>query len=444
MFSRLLGLLFGLLFVCVSLLARPAHAESPLAHERFALDNGLDVVLIPDRRTPLVAINLTYHVGSMHDGDTPGLAHLVEHLMFRGSQNIEDGEHHAALLSLGAIDVNATTARNHTSYTCVIPPRALGIALWLESERMGWLRAQRIRRVVETEKGTTTDEWERHALGNRIGIDRQHLWRALYPPGHPFSSENPETIARLTHRDTKAFVREYYGPRNATLVVAGDLPADVRPMIERAFAENRGGGAPPTIALPPRPAPSTQQRLDVRSPLATTPIVVVAWPTPGLFEPGDAEADAIMHYLDTGWLRERLDATVAGGLVGVDVFQDSGFGESLFAIVAEGNPSADPEQMLSAIDDALGQLRRQPPGEAQVRRAARTLATNTLERLQSVSGRADAATMYLTSGHDPDWLDADIGRYEALDPAAVADFMSRYLDDARRIVLLARPGTKAR
>jgi predicted Zn-dependent peptidase len=156
MLARVVALL---VLVVSSLVAARASAGEILAYERHTLDNGLDVVLHVDRRLPLVAVDLSYHVGWMHDGEHRGLAHLVEHLMFRGTRDLPDGGPESLLHAADALGTNASTAHDRTSYHTVVPADQLPVALWLESHRMAHLVPALTERKVRQEQQTTLDEW---------------------------------------------------------------------------------------------------------------------------------------------------------------------------------------------------------------------------------------------------------------------------------------------
>jgi len=413
-------------------------AASPLAHERYPLDNGLDVVLHVDRRLPVVAVDLSYHVGSMHDGEHPGVAHLVEHLMFRGTAHLADGELSSRLYDAGARGTNAATRHDHTIYHTVVPASQLPLVLWLESDRMAHAEEAFTDVRVRQEIATTIDEWEDRVDSERDGTTAEAMWSALFPPGHPFHPASPRLIERLLPHHARAFVRRYYGPANATLILAGDLPGDVREQVERAFGHRTGG------QRPPRPAglrrqPAHGQRVDRVSALASTPTVVMAWPTPGLYAPGDAEADVLALTLGADRLRAMLERLAPETFLAVHARQLSRPEQSLFVLAAQGVAAADPERMIAALDAVLEALRTEPLGPGDLRRARRRLAVDALRAVQRVEDRAERMRLYVRAGKDPDWIDGDLARYDAVDEAAVRSFVRQQLAPTRRVIVVARP-----
>ncbi|MCH9684082.1 MAG: insulinase family protein [Deltaproteobacteria bacterium] len=425
----------------LALTCRVAAASEILAHERYTLDNGLDVILHEDRRLPLVAVDLAYHAGSMHDGSHPGVAHLVEHLMFRGTADLADGELGERLFDAGAMGTNAETRPDHTTYHTVVPADQLPLALWLESNRMAYALPAVTNRTVEQEMQTTVDEWESRVASERDGDAYWAAWSALFPPGHPFHAPGPETIERLRPEHAQQWIRRYHGPANATLVLAGDLPADVREQVQRTFGHRSGGQRPsrPEVA---RHLPG-EQRITHTSTLASTAMVVVAWPTPGLYEAGDAAADVLAFTLEANRLSSMLDALAPKTFLDVTASQVSRRGQSLFVITARGNTSAQPLPMLAAIDHALQQLRSNPLADDDLRRARRRLTVDTLRNLQRLDQRAATLRHYAVSGKDPDWLDQDLARYDAVDERGVAKFVDDWLSSDQRVVVLASPAPGA-
>lgn len=437
--ARSTAVLLRLLALCclvVGLLPSAlARAGSPLEHERYALDNGLDVVLHVDRRLPLVAVDLAYHVGWAHDGPQRGLAHLVEHLMFRGTRDVGDGEHLIMLQERGASNVNARTEDDGTRYHALVPRDTLPLALWLEGNRMARLRVTR--EHVEQEIQTTVDEWESRVGSELRGLSHESLWNALFPVGHPFHRAEPDDIRRLAPTEVQAFVHRHYGPANATLVLAGDLPSDVQAQVERAFGARRGGEPPPELT--PQRRLVAEQRIVRRDTMSTKPFVLVGWLTAGLFEPGDAEADVLAATLDGERLRTMADRHAPGTILELEVGQISLRGQSVFVFAAEGTSAATPEGMLATLDAILDDVRGAALDPADVIRARKRFATRTLRGVQRVDQRAALMQSYVAAGHEPDWLDEDLARYGAVDVDAVAAFVREQLPRDRRVVVLAEP-----
>lgn len=413
-----------------------------LAHDRYQLDNGLDVVLHVDRGLPLVALDLSYRVGSMHDGAHPGVAHLVEHLMFRGTDHMADGELSARLYDAGARGTNAATRYDHTAYHTVVPTDQLPLALWLESDRMGHMLPALTDDKVHEEIETTIDEWEDRIDSERDGTTAEAMWSALFPPGHPFHPSPPTLIERLEPSHARDFVGRYYGPANATLILAGDLPADIREQVQRYFG-HRTGGTRPAEPVGVEQEPTQERRVVRTSALSSTPMVLMAWPSPGVYEPGDADADVLAATLNADRLLPLLEAEAPEVFVAVHARQLSRRRQSLFVLSTQGVASAEPQRMAEAMDAVLERLRAQSLAPGDLRRARRRFTVDALRGLQRLELKAERMRLYVGAGKSPDWLDEDLARYAAVDEASVSAFIREQLTAERRVVVLAPPGQES-
>lgn len=395
----------------------------------YRLDNGLEVVLLVDRRLPLVAVDLSYHVGSMHDGPRRGLAHLAEHLMFRGTTDIPDGQFRARLADAGAVGVNARTRAVDTSYHMLVSPEQLPVVMWLESDRMANLAGAVDAVVVGEERQTTIDEWEQRIESEQFGAIELAANDAMFPEGHPHHRARPAAIARLSLADVRAFSTRYYGPANATLVLVGDLPEDVHAQIQRYFGFREGGEHPP----PPNfeIEALTTGNCDVRHPSAGTASVVwMAWPSPGRFEAGDAEADILADILQTERIG-MLDASFQDSPPALAAMQRSQVEQSIFILAARFD-TAPMQQVIETLDRTMQDLRTNPPKPEEIERARLRLHTRGVMREATFEGRAALVQSYLAHGKPPDWLDQDLARYDSVDASSLAFFQARTLTKARR------------
>jgi zinc protease len=220
---------------------------------KTTLANGLDVIVHEDRRMPLVAVNVWYHVGSKNErpGRT-GLAHLFEHLMFEGSAHQPDG-YFGPLQEAGAA-LNGSTSTDRTNYWEVVPVSALRLALWMEADRMGWLLPALTEERLETQRGVVLNE-RRQSYENRpYGLAQFALMSAMFPPDHPYhwpTIGEPADLEAATLEDMHAFFARYYHPGNASLAVAGDVDSHaVLREVETLFGEIPAGAALPCLAVP--------------------------------------------------------------------------------------------------------------------------------------------------------------------------------------------------
>src|SRR5689334_12930110 len=222
--------------------------------ETFHLDNGLFVTLSEDRTAPIVTVNMWYHVGSANErpGRT-GFAHLFEHLMFMGSGHVKPGEFDESLEAAGGTN-NGSTEPDRTNYWINVPSNALDLALFLESDRMGYLLDAMTPKTVDAQRDVVKNE-RRQSYENRpYGLAEPTIGEMLYPDGHPYHWPTIGYMPDLTaasYEDVVAFFKKYYSPANASLVVAGDIDAaSARRDVEKWFGDVKPGPAPEPMTIP--------------------------------------------------------------------------------------------------------------------------------------------------------------------------------------------------
>ncbi len=241
----------GTLVPSHALAAKPAApAKVDIPYEQFTLPNGLRVIVHTDRKAPIVAVNVWYHVGSKDEpAGRTGFAHLFEHLMFQGSEN-HDGEFFEPFKQVGATNQNGTTNTDRTNYFENVPTTALDMALWMESDRMGHLVGAIDQAALDEQRGVVQNE-KRQGENQPYGQAWDQLNKALYPVGHPYhhgviGSMNDLNAASLD--DVKTWFRTWYGPNNAVLVLAGDIDlATAKERVGKYFGSIPAG---PTMAQP--------------------------------------------------------------------------------------------------------------------------------------------------------------------------------------------------
>ena len=204
----------------------------PFVHHR--LDNGLDVLIHSDRNCPIVAVNVWYHVGSKNErpGRT-GFAHLFEHLMFEGSQHYDKGYFHP-LQAAGAL-LNGSTNADRTNYWEVVPSNALELAMWMESDRMGYLLPALTDAKFENQRDVVLNERRQQYENRPYGLAGMAIVAALYPPDHPYhwlTIGAAEDISAARIEDVRAFFQTYYRPRNASLSIAGRCSTPFRSSVK--------------------------------------------------------------------------------------------------------------------------------------------------------------------------------------------------------------------
>ena len=384
-----------------AVLAAPAAAARPaaavgIAYEEFTLPNGLRVIVHTDRKAPIVAVNVWYHVGSKNEqpGRT-GFAHLFEHLMFQGSENHRD-EFFGPFELVGATDQNGTTNVDRTNYFQNVPTTALDMALWMESDRMGHLLGAIDQKTLDEQRGVVQNEkrqGENQPYGRRIS---SKLYEALYPADHPYSWSTIGSMADLdaaSLEDVKTWFRSWYGPNNAVLVLAGDIDAATA----KQKALRYFGDIPATATLKdmatriPQRERDTEETIGDRVPQAR---VYRAWPV-AQFGAADGTDLGLFAQVLGGSAASRLDERLVhrdriadSASVSINDAEISG----TLVVVANVKQGVDPAKVRAAIDEEIARLIAQGPSAEELDRAktaSRAEFVRGIERIGGFGGKSD-------------------------------------------------------
>jgi zinc protease len=447
-----------LLLTATCLLGTALHAQAPpsaarpaltVPYTEFTLANGLHVILHRDSSVPVVSVNVWYHVGSANEkpGRT-GFAHLFEHLMFEGSQHVPEGAFDTWLEAAGGNN-NGSTNPDRTNYFIDVPANALDLALFVESDRMGYLLETMTPARVDGQRDVVKNERRQSYENQPYGRAFLELSSLLYPPTHPYSWPtigSMEDLSAASRDDVAEFFKTYYAPNNASLVIAGDIDLAVtRALVEKWFSEIPRGPAVPAITAPPAMLDRVQkQTMPDRVQL---PRLYLAWHTPALYQPGDAAMDVVSGLL-TGGKNARLYRRLVYDLQiaqDVSAFQQSQALGSVFLIVATARPGQSLDKIQQIIDEELGQLRAAPPSESEMRRTLNQIEANfyrQMERVGGFGGKADQLNAYYTRTGMPDFFEEDLARYRALSAADISSAVARFLPHDRRVELSVVPEGK--
>ena len=416
---------------------------------QFQLPNGLNVILHRDTSLPVVSVNVWYHVGSGHErpGRT-GFAHLFEHVMFEGSMHVPEGSFDSWLEAAGANN-NGSTSVDRTNYYIDLPANALDLALFLESDRMGFLLDDKAPDKINGQRDVVKNE-------KRQGVDNQPYGQAfielpamLYPAGHPYSWSTIGSMDDLTaasFEDVARFFRTYYVPNNASLVIAGDIDvAATRKLVEKWFADVPRGKPVPKLS-PPTPVLDGVKRKTITD-RVQLPRLYLGWHTPAHLAPGDATLDIVANLLSGGknsrlYRRLVYDMQIAQD---VSAFQQSQALGSNFFIIATARPGESLDKLRAVIDEELDKLRKAPPEAREMTRAVNQIEANffrAMERVGGFGGKADQLNAYYKAAGTPDYFAKDLARYRAVTAEDVRAAVERYLPTDRRVELSVVPGEK--
>ena len=397
---------------------------------------------------PIVAVNLWYHVGSKNErtGRT-GFAHLFEHLMFEGSEH-HNGSFFQPLQQAGAL-LNGSTNTDRTNYWEVVPTSALELALWMESDRMGYLLPALTPERFETQRDVVLNERRQNYENRPYGMALMALSEALFPPDHPYhwlTIGAADDLRAMQFEDVRAFFRTYYHPANASLALAGDIDS------ERAFAlaEQYFGDIPAGDEPRPVEADASLPR-EVRIVLedrVELPRVYMAWHSPAMFAEGDAEADLLADLLANGKTSRLYRTLVYDKRLAVDVsaYQHSRELSSFFLLASTAAPGTSLTEITALIDERIQEVADEGPVDQEMERGLAQAEAHFMYRLQTVGGfggKSDQLNAYNVFRGNPDFFAGDLERYRAATRESVRNAARTYLAFDRRVLLSIVPRGQA-
>jgi zinc protease len=416
--------------------------------EKYTLPNGLDVILSEDHRLPLVAVNLWYHVGPANEevGRT-GFAHLFEHMMFQASKHVPADTYFKTVEGAGGSNINGTTDFDRTNYFETMPANQLELALWLESDRMGYLLDVVDQSSFANQQDVVRNERRQSVENQPYGVVEETMFHTLFPKTHPYYADvigSHADIQAAKLDDVKNFFKTYYAPNNASLAIVGDIDkAAVKALVEKYFGPFKKGGAVPK---PSAETPKiTAERRAVVKDRVELPKVYMAWITPPFFKPGDADADVAATILGGGKSSRLYKSLVYDKQIAqtVTAQQYSLMLGSVFSIEATARPGHTAEEIEKAIDEQVAKLRDSGPEANEVERARNVIETRIVEGLENLGGFGGIADRLNTYNHylsDPGYLPKDIQRYRDTTPATVKAFAQEQLAPTARVVVYGVPG----
>lgn len=441
------------LILMTTTLATPAGAQSaqaPLptvAFEKTVLSNGLQLILVEDRRLPIVAVNIWYHVGPANE--VPGLtgfAHLFEHMMFSATRHIPRGMADRLLEGAGATDSNGGTGYDSTSYYDTVPSNQLELALWVHADRMGYLLDVLDQKALSNQQDVVRNERRQTVEDEPYGLVEEALAHALFPKGHPYHASIIGSHADIQNAkldDVRQFFARYYGPNNASIVIAGDIDkTKTRALVERYFGSFKRSPpvARPSVATPP----ITAERRVVVHDRVELPRVFMGWLTPQAFQAGDAELAVAAEILGGGKASRLYKKLVYERQIAqeVDASQNSQGLASTFVIDVTARPGVEARELEAAVDAELDQLREHGPSQREVERARNSIETALLSSIEKLGGDglADQLNHYNLYTGDPGYLAKDVERLRRITPADVQRAVRTYLRRQARAVVTGLPG----
>jgi zinc protease len=424
-----------------------AQATPRIQFEKYSLPNGLEVILHEDHSTPIVAVDTWYHVGSGDEqvGRT-GFAHLFEHIMFMGSQNVPVGAFDQMLEAAGANN-NGSTTEDRTNYYETLPSNALQLALWLDADRMGFLLPTMDLPKVNLQRDVVKNERRQRVDNQPYGRADETILAALYPKSHPYSWPVIGSMADLSAAslsDVQNFFKTYYAPNNATLTIAGDFdPATVKKMVALYFGSIPRGPqvnrrtTVPTVVIP-------RDTFLVLEDKVQLPRLFYTWHSVKGFSRDDAALDILAQVL-AGDKNSRLYKKLVYELQiaqNVSAFQDGSRLDGKFEIDVTPKPGQQVADIDHVVQAEIGNLINNGVMPRELQRAQNVYKASFLNRLASVLGKAEVLNSYNYFVGNPDFVQQDAARYERVSAADVQRVAKTYLGRPKIILTVVPEGKK--
>ncbi len=436
---KVLAICFAIMFLSLSVAAAGDLPE--IKFEKYTLPNGLDVILHEDHSIPMVAVNIWYHVGSKNEeAGRTGFAHLFEHLMFQGSEHTP-GEYFTPLQEVGG-QVNGSTTEDRTNYWENVPSNYLELALWMESDRLGFLPDAMTQEKLDNQRDVVMNERRQNVDNQPYGHAGELIHHMMYPSNHPYSWPvigSMRDLAAASIEDVTEFFHKYYTPNNASLCIAGDFdPAVAKQLVEKYFAN-----------LPPGPPIERMTgwvpELDgVKREVAEDDVELArldyVWHTPAFYAPGDAEFDLFANILSTGKTSRLYKALVYEQQIAQNVvaYQSSRELCSTFHIQVTAQKGHSLDEIEKAVDAELQKILTEGISEEELQQAKTTWEASFVRQLESIggfSGRANILNAYNTMLGDPGMLAWDMERYTKATSESVMSYVKKYIDFNKRAIL---------
>jgi zinc protease len=408
------------------------------------LANGLDVIVHEHRQLPMVAVNVWYHVGSKNErpGRT-GFAHLFEHLMFEGSEHY-NRTYFEPLQQAGGL-LNGSTNPDRTNYWEVVPTGALELALWMESDRMGYLLPALTKEKFENQRDVVLNERRQNYENRPYGLAAIAIADAMFAPDHPYhwlTIGSAEDLRAASLDEVREFFATYYHPGNASLSFAGDVDADEA----FALAEQYFGEIPraPTPIRPAALAMLAQTSRIVLEDKVELPRLYLAWHSPAMFASDDADLDLAADLIAHGKTSRLYRELVYTRQIATDVvaYQHSRELSGVFQIATTAAPGVALSELHTVIDATLRELGSDGSTADEVERARAQTEAQFVYRLQTIGGfggKSDQLNAYNVFRNDPGYFAADRARYDAATPESIGSAVARWLVDQPYVALSVVP-----
>lgn len=441
--------MFKYLFSLLIMLSPTAFSQLNIKYEKYTLPNGLQVILHEDHSTPIVAVNLWYHVGSGREQQgKSGFAHLFEHMMFQGSKNIEKGDHFKNLQDAGGT-LNGSTNTDRTNYWEIVPSNFLELALYLESDRMGFLLDAMTQDKLDNQRDVVKNERRQNYENQPYGLARKIINENLYHPDHPYhwlTIGTQEDLTNASLEDVMQFFREYYTPNNASLCIGGDFdPKEAKKLVKKYFGDLPAGQK--VAKVKPSIPDLNENKYLLMEDRVQLPRLYLAWHTTEQFSQDETALDMLASILSSGKNSRLYKSLVYEKQIAQDVYAYNGSGEiaGTFQIVATAKPGITLKQLEDEIYSEIEKIKTETVDKRELEMAKNDHEASSIYRLQSVGGfggKTDQLNAYNVFVGDPGYFNKDLERYMKVTEKNITEAAVKYLKQTGKVVLSVVPTGK--
>jgi zinc protease len=402
-------------------------------YSKHYLENGLEIILFQDKSVPTVSVNIWYKVGSANE--TPGktgFAHLFEHMMFQGSQHVPKEGHFKFIEEAGG-SLNGSTSFDRTNYYETVPANYLELALWLESDRMGFLLPSLTQEKLDNQKEVVMNERRQRYENQPYGLAWELIFSNLFPAGHPYSWPTigwMKDIENFSLQDVKEFFNKYYKPSNATLVVGGNFDKEeALELIGKYFGDIPGSEKPELPAADP--VSLTESKKIIHPDNIELPRIYLAWHSDKLFGKDDVSLDILADVLSSAKSSRLQKSLVFEKQIAQDVsaFQFSARLAGAFIIVATAKPGVSTAELKTEIFNQVNLLKENGITSEELERAKNSIKSHYVYSLQKIDTIADQLNLYNFHLGEPDSFEYDLARYSNVNCTKVRETAHKYLSD---------------
>ncbi len=436
--KRTIVSLFVLVFIMTTtLFAQKGEKLPPIKYTEITLKNGLRVIMHRDSSTPIVAVNVWYHVGSKNEvvGRT-GFAHLFEHMMFQGSKSY-DADYFTPLQEAGA-NINGSTNSDRTNYYEVVPSNFLELALYMEADRMGGLLDAMTQEKLNNQRDVVKNERRQRVDNQPYGTAGERIGEIMFPKGHPYNWSvigSLDDLSAASLEDVKGFFRQYYVPNNASLVIAGDFDEkQAKQWVEKYFGGiAKGGGI--TRPNPARPALDKETRVTVED-AVPLPRVYMVWHSVPQGDKDEAALDMLGSILSNGRGSRLQSNLVYEKKLAQNIGAFNGTREvaGTFQVTATASPNKTLEEIEREINVEIERLQKTPPAADELSRALNQVESGTVFGLQNILGKADSLNSNAVFFGKPDLFQKQLDEYRKVTPADIQRVANTYLVKNRLVM----------